>query len=173
MTRHKSFWSSRPLVNAGLNSTTSHYSSLEGQRGVVPVFKTWKSETLVSVLRLAGKDPRPYFRDFLRREGWLLKLRLAGGLEFKFTCGQFRYSPSMATVFVVLLAVNRGFPDAGSGDIEPIPSSALSHTMAESIFRFLAIIPGAEAVPSPSCWLTKRFSWQFCESSLVFSCSNW
>lgn len=26
--------------------------------------------------------------------------------------------------------------------------------------------------PSP-CWFTNRFSWQFCDSSCVFSCSNW
>lgn len=80
--------------------------------------------------------------------------------------------PSIAKVFEVL-AVNKGLPEAGSGDIDPIPSSALSHTMAEdSIFRFFATVPGTETVFSPSCWLTKRLSWQFCESSLVFSCSN-
>lgn len=75
-------------------------------------------------------------------------------------------------VFVVV-AVSTGFPDAGSGDMDPIPSSALSHTMADSIFRFFATVPEPDVVFSPSCWLTKRFSWQFWESSLVFSCSSW
>lgn len=83
-----------------------------------------------------------------------------------------RNLPSIVIVFVVV-AVNKGFPEAGSGDIEPMPSSALSHTMADSIFLFFPTVPVAEFVFSPSCWLTNRLSWQFWESSLVFSCSNW
>lgn len=69
----------------------------------------------------------------------------------------------------------------GSGDIEPKPSSEDSADNVGKMISVFLFFGGSSPPPpppplppfvAPSCWLTSRFSWQFCDKSLVFSCSK-